>query len=103
MRRIVILHKIGHDQLHRRQATVFQEFSLFDMSAGIMEYEANLFAAQIMLPDEEVLEYVYQGYSAGQIAVALGSNYNLVAIKTADLSRRGHSFRPVDYNLKFLK
>lgn len=103
MRRIVILHEIGHDQLHRRQATVFQEFSLFDMSAGIMEYEANLFAAQIMLPDEEVLEYVYQGYSAGQIAAALGSNYNLVAIKTADLSRRGHSFRSVDYNLKFLK
>lgn len=47
MRRIVILHEIGHDQLHRRQAKVFQEFSLFDMSGNIMEYEANLFAAQV--------------------------------------------------------
>ena len=103
MRKIVILHEIGHDQLHRRQAAVFQEFTLFDMSAGIMEYEANLFAAQVMLPDDEVLEYVYQGYSAGQIAGALETNVNLVAIKTADLSRRGHSFRPVDYNVKFLK
>lgn len=32
MHRIVLLHEIGHDQLHRKQATVFQEFNLFDMT-----------------------------------------------------------------------
>ena len=103
MRRIVILHEIGHDQLHRRQATVFQEFSLFDMSGNIMEYEANLFAAQVMLPDDDILEYIYNGYSAGQIAGALGSDINLVSMKVADLSRRGHAFRAPEFKANFLK
>lgn len=103
MRSIVLLHEIGHDRLHRKQATQFQEFNLFDMNGSRMEYEANLFAAQIMLPDDEVVDYIHQGYSADQIASFMGSDINLVALKTADLSRRGHSFRPQDYTHKFLK
>ena len=89
MRGIVLLHEIGHDQLHRRQATVFQEFNLFNMSSNIMEYEANLFAANIGLPDDEILEYIYQGYDASQIAAAMNSDINLVALKVSELSRRG--------------
>lgn len=103
MRRIVILHEIGHDQLHRSKAKVFQEFSLFDMSGSIMEYEANLFAAQVMLPDDDILEYIYDGYSAGQIAGVLESDINLVSMKVADLSRRGHAFRTPEFKTNFLK
>ena len=103
MRQIVLLHEIGHDQLHRKQASFFQEFNLFDMNCNIMEYEANLFAAQIMLPDEEVIDYIYQGYSVGQIAGAMNSDINLVALKAADLSRRGYSFRIVKHNNEFLR
>lgn len=103
MRQIVLLHEIGHDQLHRKQASLFQEFNLFDMNRSILEYEANLFAAQIMLPDEEVIDYIYQGYSVCQIAGAMNSDINLVALKAADLSRRGYSFRILEHNNEFLQ
>lgn len=103
MRRIVLLHEIGHDQLHRHLADVFQEFQIFDMSRNVMEYEANLFAAQIALPDEEILEYIRSGYDAAQIAMAMASDINLVALKVSELSRRGYAFRDVDHRSDFLK
>ena len=103
MRRIVLLHEIGHDQLHRHLADVFQEFQIFDMSRNVMEYEANLFAAQIALPDEEILEYIRSGYDAAQIAMAMASDINLVALKVSELSRRGYAFRDVDHRNDFLK
>ena len=102
MRDIVILHEVGHDVLHRRQAVQFQEFNLFDMANNRMEYEANLFAAQIMLPDEEILEYIYLGYDAQQIARIMNSDINLVALKGSDLIRRGYSFRDLEHKNDFL-
>ena len=103
MRGIVLLHEIGHDQLHRREAEVFQEFNLFDMAANQMEYEANLFAAQIALPDEEILEYVHQGYTDAQIAQIMRSDINLVALKISELARRGHQLRVPEHKRNFLE
>ena len=103
MRRIVLLHEIGHDQLHRKQATVFQEFNLFDMTSNSMEYEANLFAAQIALPDDDIIEHIYDGLDASQIARAMHSDINLVALKVSELSRRGYSFRNIEHRNDFLK
>ena len=103
MRNIVLLHEIGHDTLHRREASQFQEFNLFDRKENRMEYEANLFAAQIMLPDEEVLDYIYQGYDAAQIAGFLNSDRNLVALKVSSLNMRGFQFKGVEHKNNFLK
>ncbi|MDO4650298.1 MAG: ImmA/IrrE family metallo-endopeptidase [Eubacteriales bacterium] len=103
MRNIVILHEIGHDQLHRGNETIFQEFNIFDMQGDIMEYEANLFAAQILLPDDDIIDYIYQGYDAGHIARAMNSDINLVALKVGDLSRRGYAFRELEHRNDFLK
>ena len=103
MRSIVLLHEIGHHLLHRKQAEVFQEFNLFDMAREPMEYEANLFASQVMLPDEDVVKFIFQGYTAGEIAESMNSDINLVAMKVADLSRRGYAFRVPDHKRNFLK
>ena len=49
MENIVLLHELGHDALHREEATKvggFKEFEIFNMRDNRMEYEANLFAAQ---------------------------------------------------------
>jgi Zn-dependent peptidase ImmA (M78 family) len=54
MRSIVLLHEIGHDQHHRAEAIAsggLREFNIFDMRESRMEYEANIFACQIALPD----------------------------------------------------
>jgi Zn-dependent peptidase ImmA (M78 family) len=100
---IVILHEIGHDRLHRDIAKAFAEYDLFDMQTSRMEYEANLFAAEISLPDDEILDYIYQGMDVSQIARAMYSDINLVALKASDMIRRGYNFNQVDHRNDFLK
>ena len=80
MNRIVCAHELGHDQLHREFAAsnTLQEFMLYDMNS-IQEYEANVFAANLLLEDEAVLELVYDGYDIVRIAAELQSDVNLVA------------------------
>ena len=55
------------------------------------------------LPDEENLEYFRSGYDAAQIAMAMASDINLVALKVSELSRRGYAFRDVEHRSDFLK
>ena len=84
MENIVLLHELGHDALHREEATKvggFKEFEIFNMRDNRMEYEANLFAAQISLSDEDFLELAERGYDTQQIARTLNSDINLVALK----------------------
>ncbi|EAB7883607.1 ImmA/IrrE family metallo-endopeptidase [Salmonella enterica subsp. enterica] len=103
LRKIVLLHEIGHDVLHRGEAKIFREFNIFDMKNNRMEYEANSFAAEVALPDEEILEYIYEGCDIGVIAKSMYSDINLVALKVANFNRRGYSFRPQDSRSDFLK
>ena len=45
MENIVLLHELGHDTLHREEATRtggFEEFNIFEMQDNRMEYEANI-------------------------------------------------------------
>ena len=67
--------------LHRGEAKIFREFNIFDMKNNRMEYEANSFAAEVALPDEEILEYIYEGCDIGVIAKSMYSDINLVALK----------------------
>ena len=70
MLRIVCAHELGHDRLHRKlaQANSLHEFMLYDMTTR-PEYEANIVAAEILIDNEELLDYIYTyQYSAEQIA-----------------------------------
>ncbi|MBQ7338867.1 MAG: ImmA/IrrE family metallo-endopeptidase [Clostridia bacterium] len=103
--RIVCAHEIGHDRLHRDAAkdSGLSEIMLYNM-ASRMEYEANMVAAAILLPDEDVLECIYQyRYDAAQTAHALHSDVNLVALKIDSLRERGYEFHGLEHNSKFLK
>lgn len=102
MRNIVILHEIGHHLLHREIANAFHETNLFDMSCHNMEYEANLFAAQVMLPDTETIELIKQGYSMMHIAASMNTDPNLVALKATDLKRRGLAINIPNFKANFL-
>ena len=60
MQRMSCIHEIAHVLLHREYLAApdaLMNLELFDMSSRI-EYEANLFAAQIALPDEEILRVI---------------------------------------------
>ncbi len=105
MKRIVCAHEIGHDQLHRHLANnrALQEFMLYDMQS-IPEYEANIMAAEILLDTDEVIDYIYNyNYSDGQIAMAMNTDINLVAMKTGYLRELGYDLRALEYRSDFLK
>lgn len=55
--RIIIAHELGHAVLHRDEARLraFHDFSLYEDTIRF-EYEANLFAAELLLDDSEVME-----------------------------------------------
>lgn len=104
MRNIVLLHEIGHHVLHKsnsENAHFFPDYSLFGMNSR-MEYEANVFAAQVSLPDDEFLDLIKMGYNVQQIAQSLSSNVNLVALKVDTLIQRGYDLRKQEYKNKFL-
>lgn len=106
MENIVLLHEIGHDVLHRKEAVKaggFKEFNIFNMQESRMEYEANVFVSQVSLVDEEILEYIRYGYDIQQIARAMHSDTNLVALKTDALIAQGYCLRHQDYENRFLK
>ena len=106
MENIVLLHELGHDSLHREEATKaggFKEFNIFDIRDIRMEHEANIFATQIALPDDDFLELAEQGYDVQQIARTMHSDVNLVALKADTLISQGYRLRPQEYKNRFLK
>ena len=67
--RQILAHEMGHDFLHREMGedSIVQDTFLVDMTLK-PEYEANLFAAQILLPDEETLSLLKAGKTPREIA-----------------------------------
>ncbi len=104
MKRIVCAHEIGHDQFHRHLAVdaSLQEFTLYQMHSR-PEYEANIMAAELLLDTQDVLELAYKNYDVEQIAHALGSDINLVALKLGPLRGEGYQLRFPEFRADFLK
>lgn len=104
MQRIVCAHEIGHDQLHRHLAKDdnLKEFMLYRMATR-PEYEANIFAAEVLLDTEDVLELMEMEYDHEQIAGALNSDINLVALKMNHLQKQGYNVKAMEHISDFLK
>jgi Zn-dependent peptidase ImmA (M78 family) len=92
--RMVCAHELGHDIYHRDLARGqgIREFELFRMQNST-EYEANVFAAHLLLDTEECLEYVRDGYDVVGIAKMMNSEINLMLIKLQELIRLGYDLR----------
>ena len=72
------------------------------------EYEANIVAAEILMDSDEVLRYIYEyGYTAEQIASAMSTDINLVALKVAlkvaHLATLGYNLHALEHKSNFLK
>ena len=88
---MVIAHELGHNVLHRELATQggFQEFQLFDMRSRT-EYEANAFAAHLLIDTDEFVRMAYDGQDIMAIASEMGVNINLALIKLQELVNLGY-------------
>jgi len=95
--RLICAHELGHDALHRTLAKhgILQEIMLCDMKHR-PEYEANVFAADILIDDKEVFELAKEGYDERQIASELCIDVNLLLIKMNEMNKRGYGFRLSD-------
>ncbi len=92
-RLIVCAHELGHYYLHSEIAKekVLREFGLFNMK-NIVENEANVFAAELLIDEDELLEKFEEGYTIFQAASALGYSSNLIYIKLREMNKRGYNF-----------
>ena len=92
IRRILVAHELGHDRLHKETAMLkgFQELELFD-TAKPAEYEANIFAAQVLIADNEVLELLNdEGKSFFDVARELNIPAALLDFKFRILKHKGY-------------
>ena len=102
---LVCAHELGHDILHQNLArkVCLQEFILYDMKSR-PEYEANLFASEILLPDDIILNLAHDGYDIEQISKELCTDINLIALKVSSMNTRGYRFNnTLDAKSDFLR
>ena len=94
LQKVVLAHELGHCVLHSGSSSAaFHE-----------EYEANVFASELLLPDEAVLEVLNDDMFFFQAAKALYVPSELLDFKFRILKRRGYKVEsPITANGDFLK
>lgn len=105
LQRIIAAHELGHAVLHRSEKVhSFNEFWLFD-ETGDMEREANLFAAELLIDDEELLEILREGSTFFEAAAILNVPMELLEFKLRLMRGKGYEIReaPIRAESRFLK
>ncbi|MBQ9484289.1 MAG: ImmA/IrrE family metallo-endopeptidase [Ruminiclostridium sp.] len=90
MSRLVLAHEIGHDMLHRDIAENggMGESSFFDMTSK-PEREANIFAAELLISDDDMVELGERGCTIEKAASELGVHTAVAMIKARSMEERG--------------
>ena len=106
--RMVMAHELGHDQLHRHLAggAALRDLGLFSAedAANITEYEANAFAAHLLIDAEEAETLFRDGCDLYGAAARLRVNPNLLLIKCREMNRMGAQYRlPFKPDARFLR
>ncbi len=104
--RIVAAHELGHFLLHKKRLALapMRDTALYGMKQT-EEYEANLFAADLLMPDEEILRYTeYENADIFTLCRTLRVPPELMSFKTFSMITRGHrELRlPLDLESTFL-
>lgn len=102
---LLCAHELGHVILHKSiaQARGFFETSLLEECIPT-EYEANLFAAELLIPTELLVEYIKENNSFFAIAKNLRIPPELLDFKIRILKYQGYNFKaPFIAKTDFLK
>lgn len=88
--RVILAHEIGHDILHREfaQNGGLKESTFFDMKSR-PEMEANVFAANLLITDKEVIGYGEDGFTSEDMSKDLYVPHPIALIKINDMIKRG--------------
>ena len=98
VRRIILAHELGHAALHSKLTDMraFHDFAPFDQTS-VYEYEANLFAAEFLMDDEDVLSLLNEDCSFFDAARMLRMPPELLDFKFRVLKRKGYALNPPLY------
>lgn len=102
--KVLCAHELGHAVLHSRIASDhgFHEIALFD-STTPTEYEANFFAAELLISDKDIYE-IMDGISFFEIAKRLSLPAELVDFKCRIMKQKGYNIEPPSiFDSGFLK
>lgn len=105
MQRLIAAHELGHAVLHSAASDVdaFNDFAFFS-EVNASEYEANIFAAELLIADEELLEGLKNGKSVFQLAKALSLPDEIMDFKLRAMKKRGYKIEPqLNCRANFLK
>ena len=106
VQRVLLAHELGHDRLHQDIPTIkqFRKVDAISMAVSA-EYEANLFAADLLIDDDELLNLLYyDDRTFYTIARELLVPYPLLEFKLRILKHKGHNIdAPYEANGDFLK
>ena len=105
LQRIIVGHELGHSVLHARDGIhAFHDVGLFDVSSRF-EKEANLFAAEYLLEDDEVLETLAQEGDFFSAAAVLRVPMELLDFKFRNMKWKGYDLieSPIFAQSNFLR
>ena len=83
-RRLACAHELGHYFLH---SAIAKESTLREF-----EYDANIFAAHLLIDDAEMIALLKDGHDVFRTAMELRVNPNLLNIKLSELNGMGYRF-----------
>lgn len=89
LKKTVLAHELGHDQLHREECVggaSFHESRIFH-STSRFEMEANIFAAHLLIPDEDILSMIKYASDDRELANELGVDINLLNLKVSEMAK----------------
>ena len=89
LRKTVLAHELGHDQLHRKECVkgaTFHESRIFNPT-NRFEIEANIFAAHLLILDEDVITMIKYSESDRELADELGVDINLLNLKISEMAK----------------
>lgn len=78
--RVIIAHELGHVLLHPELNTSFLKNNTF-LSVDKYEYQANVFAANLLLPDGFEKDFEFVGMTVEQIADTVAIPVSLLKLK----------------------
>ena len=83
----VCAHELGHMLLHKKANCIYMD-TYTNFNTNKYEKEANLFAIELLVPDEIIIEH--KDYTTEQLARLLGYNKRLIELKKHNMLSNLH-------------
>ena len=105
IQKIIVTHELGHAELHRtNELCAFHDVAMFDESS-MMEKEANLFAAEFLMDDKDVLSALNRDTTFFSAAAMLRVPAELLDFKFRVMKWKGYKMvePPISSSSTFLR